>query len=223
MESSIFDQVYRHVEAVDKKYSKVMNSRESIKLTTIKPSGTLSLLAGVTPGCHPAFAEYYIRRIRFAADDSLIDILRSSGHHVEPLIRFDGTRDVGTMVVDFPVKTPEGTILKDEISAVEQIDYAMFYQRHWSDNSVSVTVYYQEEELPDIHSKLKTIYNDEVKTLSFLLHTGHGFKQAPMEEINEAKYNEMVSKCSPITNIKDDQARDTVDSLECSGGSCPIK
>jgi hypothetical protein len=223
MEPHVFDTIYRHVEETDRRYSKILGVDESIKLTTVKPSGTLSLLPGVTPGVHPAFSDYYIRRIRFASDDPLVPLLKENGYHIEPRRTLEGGLDFKTMVAEFPVATPPGTVLADEISAVEQLEYASFLQTYWSDNSVSVTVYYSEEELPDIRSWLTKNYNDGVKSVSFLLRSGHGFKQAPLEAIPQARYNELIASTKTITRVDDREQRDLADGLECAGGFCPIK
>ena len=219
----IFNSVYKHLEKLDKEYSKIMGVPESIKMCTCKPSGTLSLLAGCTPGVHPAFAPYYIRRIRMASSDPIVAICRTHGYPVEPQKNFDGTFNRDTMIVSFPIKTPEGTICAKDLSAVQQMEWATWLQTHWSDNSVSVTVYYKKEELPEIKKWLSENYDDRVKTMSFLLHSDHGFMQAPMEEITEAQYNEMVAKVKPITKIVDDKVASLKDSLECTSGACPIK
>lgn len=222
-DEKIFDNVYRHVEETDKKYSKALGVGTSIKLSTVKPSGTLSLLPGVTPGVHPAYSKFYIRRIRMASSDPLVDICREHGYHVEPVRQFDGSNDHNTMVVSFPIKTPDTAILAQEVSAVEQIEWQNWLQTHWADNSVSVTVYYRQEELPEVQAWLKENYNSKVKTISFLLHSGHGFAQAPMEEISQEVYEAMSAKTRPISDLHDDDSRSFADSLECAGGSCPVK
>ena len=219
----VFDSAYKHIEAMDEEYSKVLGCSRSIKLTTVKPSGTVSLLPGVTPGVHPAYSHHYIRRIRMASDDKLVDICRKHGYHVEPQIRMDGSRDMDTMVVSFPIHVPEGTVVAKDVSAAKQLDYAKFLQRHWSDNSVSVTVYYKKEELPEIKSWLAQNYDEHVKTVSFLLHSGHGFVQAPYEEISAEDYAKFMGVVAPITSINDEKSVGLKESLECAGGACPIK
>jgi len=222
-DSDAFDAVYKHLEQVDEKYSNVLGCGRSVKLTTVKPSGTVSLMPGVTPGVHPAYAEHYIRRIRMASNDPLIDVCRAHGHLVEPQVRLDGSRDMDTMVVSFPVKVPKGTIVAKDVSAVKQLEYARFLQRHWSDNSVSVTVYYRKEELPEIKAWLKDNYDKHVKTVSFLLHSEHGFEQAPYEEIDAEEYKRMSSSVKRIRSIHDENSMSLAESLECEGGMCPVK
>lgn len=215
-----FEEVYRALEALDIEYSRELGVQPSIKLTSEKPDGTTALLAGVSPGVHPTYAEYYVRRIRFAANDPLVELCRSKGYHIEPVVRFDGTFDHGTMVISFPVKAPKNAILAKDISAIKQLDAAKWLQRHWADNSVSVTVYYKKEELQDIKAWLAENWK-EMKTASFLLHSEHGFKQAPMEEITKQQYEEL-SKVQPITSL-DDKGEFEMESVECAGGFCPIK
>lgn len=103
----------------------------SIKLTTAKPSGTLSLLAGVTPGVHPAIFEHFVRRMRISSDNPLVELCRSKGYHVEHQIGFDGTADPKTSVVSFPCKYPKGTTLAENVSAVKQLEIVRRVQNEW--------------------------------------------------------------------------------------------
>ena len=218
----IFDAVYDHLEATDREYSKTLRTGESIKLTTVKPSGTSSLLPGVPPGVHPEFADHYIRRITFSADNPLVDVAREHGFNVEPKQNQDGSKDYSSMIVDFPVKAREGSIKEHQLSAVDQLDNQLFLQTHWSDNSVSMTCYYKPEELPEIQDWLGEHYTDHVKTAAFLRHAGHGFVQAPYEAITADEYAEMAARTVPITRIADCSEAET-GSLECASGACPTK
>ena len=218
-----FTKVYKHLEKLDSEYSRELGLNKSIKMTTVKPSGTVSLFPQVTPGVHPAFAPYYIRRIRMAANDPLVDVCMEYGYKAEPVIQIDGSRDMNTMVVEFPVKMPEGTLCAKDVTAVQQLEHQKFLQTYWSDNSVSVTVYYKPEELSQIKEWLSNNYDNGVKAVSFLLHKGHGFKQAPYEEITKEQYKEIVGKVKPITKLNDKEVMSFKDSLECSSGACPVK
>lgn len=211
---------YTQLREYDKKYSEDKGFPTSIKLTTVKPSGTLSLLPGVTPGCHPAYAQYMIRRIRIAADHPLVNVCREHGYPVEYQQNFDGSEDHSTIVVSFPFAYPEGTKLAKEMTAIDQLETVKWLQEVWSDNSVSCTVYYRKEELPEIRKYLAKNYKNNHKSLSFLLHSDHGFKQAPYEEITKEQYEELVSKTRLITKI-DEAQFDGGD--ECAGGACPVK
>lgn len=188
----------------------------------VQSHNTLSLLAGVTPGVHPGFSLHHIRRIRISSDSNLIPALRKAGYEIEPVRGFDGTLDHGTMVVSFPCRFPEGTVCAKDVSAIDQIKYIKRLQSEWSDNSVSCTVYYRKEELKAIREYLEENYENEIKTISFLLHNDHGFDQAPLEEIDEAGYNRMVKAITDIdaVTIKEE---DVDVGEECAGGACPIK
>ena len=213
---------YTFLRTYDKTYSKNHNFPESIKLTTIKPSGTLSLLAGVTPGVHPNPAgPYYNRTVRMSSDSSLVDLCRKNGYKVEPSIGFDGTLSNTTMVVTFPCKLPETTPVAANYTFKEQLDMVRRMQKEWSDNSVSCTVYYKKEDLPSIKQYLEDHFAHEMKTVSFLLYSGHGFIQAPYETISKEQYELDIQNIKPINEITIKETDFEVD--ECATGACPIK
>lgn len=211
---------YEALREFDKKYSEAHGFNASVKLTTVKPSGTLSLLPGVTPGCHPGYSQYMIRRVRIAANHPLVDVCRQHGYDIEYQRNFDGSEDRSTMVVSFPFAYPEGTKLAKEMSAINQLETVKWLQEVWSDNSVSCTVYYKKEELPDIKKYLKKHYKNGHKSLSFLLHSEHGFQQAPLEEISKERYDEMVARTTLITST-DDASMEFGD--DCATGACPVR
>lgn len=213
---------YAAIREEDKIYSKALGVPESIKVTTVKPSGTLSLLGDVTAGIHPAYSKFYIRRVRFASNDPLIPVLKEAGHKVEPVVKFDGSFDHNTLVAEFPCRTPDGTPVADEDwNTWKQLDVLKMVQKYWSDNSVSVTVYYKRDEIPKIKQWLKDNLK-EIKSISFLCHSEHGFKQAPYEAITETAYNELVNSVQAIDIDNIGTARD-IDVADCEGGVCPVK
>lgn len=213
---------YNALRDFDEYYSAGKGWNRSVKLTTVKPSGTLSLLAGVTPGVHPGYAPYFIRRIRMASNSSLVALCRENGYDVEYQRNFDGSEDKNTVVVSFPSRFPDGTVCAKDVTAIDQLNYVKELQANWSDNSVSCTVYYKKDELPTIKEWLKHNYNDNMKTVSFLLHNEHGFDQAPYEEISKEKYEELIAKVKPINSVEVKET-DLLDSMECTTGACPIK
>lgn len=220
-QKSWLDQLYVSLRNYDIAYSRTVGSTPSIKLTTVKPSGTLSLLAGVTPGAHPGIFQYFIRRIAISSSNPLVNLCRKHGFKSEFRLNFDGTYDTSTVVVEFPCKFPPGTRLAKACSAIDQLEDIRTLQTIWSDNSVSVTVYYRKEELDDIKRWLEKNYSSQVKAVSFLLHYDSGFKQMPYEEITREEYSRLVAQCVPITSGNIDLEDDYT--AECSKGVCPIK
>ena len=221
-QQSWLEETYKELREFDVHYSKEKGFPPSIKLTTVKPSGTLSLLSGVTPGAHPGYSHYHIRRIRMASDSALVQVCKQNGYKIEFQRNFDGSDDTNTVVVEFPCKFPENTIVSKDMKALEQLELVKKLQTEWSDNSVSVTIYYRKEELDGIKEWLNSNYNNNLKTVSFLLHSEHGFDQAPLEEIDRQKYEDMVKSVKPITNCEVNE-EDIKGSFECATGACPIK
>lgn len=218
---SWLDDCYIALRAFDRSWSKQRGWPESVKLTTIKPSGTLSLLGGATPGVHPAYSKYYMRTVRMSSDDKLVQICRDLGYHTEFLLNFDGTENRDTVVVYFPCETPDGAILADDMGVIKQLDMVKKLQDIWSDNAVSVTAYYSPDELESLKDWLKENYKNNIKSVSFLLRQKHGFKQAPYQEITEEAYILAKSKVKPLSNLN--ITGDALQGLECEGGACPIR
>lgn len=213
------DDCYVALRAFDAQWSKQRGWPRSIKLTTIKPSGTLSLLGGATPGVHPAYSQFYIRRVRMGSGDKLVKQCRDAGYHVEYVRDFDGKEKRDTVVVEFPCKTPEGAILAKDMPVLKQLDMVAKLQSIWSDNAVSVTAYYEPDELPALKAWMKENYEKKVKSVSFLLRDKHGFQQAPYEEIAEAQYLEKIAHVKPLVQI----SGGVLDGVECAGGACPVR
>ena len=220
-QKSWLSETYPKLRAYDDEYSAANGFNKSIKLTTVKPSGTLSLLPGVTPGAHPAYARFMVRRIRISANHSLVQTCRDHGYPVEYQQNFDGSMDHSTVVVSFPFRHSDNAILAKDVTAIQQLETVKWLQTVWSDNSVSCTIYYKKEELPEIRKYLKKNYKTNHKSLSFLLHSDHGFKQAPLEEITEDQYNALVASTQLITEIGEGNIG--LDDAECSTGACPIR
>ena len=219
-QKSWLKEVYGMLREFDADYSAENGFPESIKITTVKPSGTLSLLPGVTPGAHPAYARYMIRRIRIASNHPLVQVCKDHGYHVEYQQNFDGSEDFSTVVVSFPFSHPETAQLAKDMTAIDQLEVVKWLQEVWSDNSVSCTIYYRKEELPDIRKYLKKHYKNNHKSLSFLLHSEHGFKQAPLEEITKEEYEQMVANTRLISQI--DEANIGLED-DCASGACPVR
>lgn len=214
---------YEWLRAYDKKYSELNGFPESIKLTTSKPDGTQGLLPGVTPGCmpSPAPSKYYFRTVRMSSNSPLVELCRNSGYTIEQNLNFDGSTDPNTMVVYFPCKLRDGAPDSSQFTWREQLDTIRRVQSEWSDNSVSCTIYYDKEDIPEIKEYLNKHLRNEIKTVSFMLRFGHGFKQAPYQPLTKEQYEIEVAKVKPITSVE--VKEDDFQTDECFSGQCPIK
>lgn len=184
---------YGYIQELDKIYSDWMCVPRSIKTTSVKPSGTVSLLAGVSPGIHYPHSEYYIRRIRLASNSLLLQPLLDAGYEVENSAygATDEERSA-TKVVSFPIKQENFAKSKFNVSIWEQIKNVADYQHWWSDNAVSATVTFKEDEKDSIVDVLES-YENSLKAISFLPLETNGYAQLPYEEITKERYGEMVS------------------------------
>lgn len=217
------DDAYKALRNFDLAWSEQIGVNPSIKLTTVKPSGTLSLLAGVTPGIHPAYAKFYIRRIRMGSNDPLVNYCRNKGYDVQFDVGIDGKENHAICVVSFPCVSPEHAVLAEDLTAIDQLEWVVKAQSIWADNNVSVTVYYRKEELEQIKEWMSSNYKNKVKSVSFLLHNDHGFAMAPYEKISEDEYKKMKNRIKNESVFIDTINNLSIDSLECEGGACPIK
>lgn len=220
---SWLSKVYEYLKDYDKKYSKERGWSPSVRLTTVQPSGTLSLLPGVTPGIHPAFAPYYIRRVRFSSVDPLVSACKKRGYKVVWDVGLDGREDHTRYVVEFPCESPKGSVLASQMSAIEQLEWVKAMQTEWADNAVSVTVYYRKEELPQIKEWLSKYYDNSIKSVSFLLHVDHNFPLPPYEEISEEKYRELIANIDFSVPLQETATNFEIDLDNCATGACPIK
>jgi len=209
------DRGYEYVRELDQTYSDWLCVPRSVRMTSIKPSGTVSLLNGSTPGIHFSEAEYYIRRIRFSTDSELLVPLKESGYKIEK-----DAYSPNTMVVEFPVREPFFSKGKVSVSLWEQLEIAAQYQHYWADNSVSITVTFNEQEGEHIKDALE-MYETRLKAVSFLRYDNTGYKQAPYEPITQEEYEATVKNITPLTRV--DINEGGVGSKYCTNDVCEIK
>ena len=164
-----------------------------------------------------------ITEATFAANDKLVDVIREHGYNIEPKINIDGSRNYDQLVVDFPCKVPATARVASNYSAIQQLEDQLFLQTYWADNSVSMTCTYRSEELSAIRQWLSDNYSSSVKCASFLLHSDHGFQQAPYEEITEQQYYALAGQFRPIIQTTDTQQLELAESVECGSGGCPTR
>lgn len=202
----------------DRIYSQWLGCTESIRRTSVKPSGTVSLVAGVTPGVHFNVAgRYHIRRMNIPADSPLMDAVHAAGYAIEP-----SAYSKDTMSVSFPVDAGEGVRSESEVSMWEQLDLVKLVQRHWADNAVSATIKFdrKRDSVADIKRALET-YQHSLKGISFLPLEDHGYAQAPYESISAEQYGAMAGKIKSlrIDNVVGAKQAD----LYCEGDACSIE
>jgi ribonucleoside-triphosphate reductase len=228
--------IYVQLRDFDIAYSRAHGWPVSKKLTTVKPSGTLSLLPGVTAGWHPAYAEYYLKRMRFPAEHPLVEEARRRGYHVEQREshEVDGegnayyAPDYTTVIVDFPVTHGKDAITAEHMTITQKLECVARLQRDWSDNAVSGTVIYRKEELAEIRAWLKAHWT-EFKTISFMLMSGHGFHQAPWTKITREEYDRRCARIlrpfgtGAVENLPESVESEVDASFECIGASCPVR
>jgi len=206
---------YKYLKELDSKYSDWLTTPKSIKMTSIKPSGSVSLLPGVTPGIHYPHSEYYIRRIRFNENSDLLPLLKDVGYQIHK-----DKYSPHTQVVEFPIQEDFFNRGKMDVSMWEQLENAAAYQRYWADNQVSITVTFKQKEAKDIKVALE-MFEDKLKGVAFLPLNEHGYEQAPYEEITKEKYLEMKSKLKPLnlSTVKSEALGERF----CDADFCEIK
>lgn len=209
---------YEALKEYDRVYSNWMAIPRSIRITTNKPSGSISLLNGSTPGIHYPESRFYIRRLRIGNHSDLVKPLQKAGYIVEPAV---GQED-STLVVEIPVDVGEGIRPLHDVSMWEQLEMAAFMSEHWADNAVSVTVTFDPKtEGSDIERAIN-YFQYKLKSVSFLPRTKQGaYSQMPYEAIDEETYKNMLSKLKKLNlgSIKDEEA--TVERF-CNTDTCSI-
>lgn len=208
------DAGFQEIKRWDSIYADWLCIQKSIKVTSVKPSGSVSLLAGATPGIHYPEAGTYWRTVRVAKDSVLVKILSDAGYRIEPSI----TDKDRTVVVYFGV-TDERVKAVDEAGIWQQMANATDYQRYWADNQVSCTIKFKQNEAKEI-SKVLEVYEDQTKGISFLPHTGHNYPQAPYipctkEEVDE--YNKGIRDADYSEFINE-----ALGSKFCDGDNCEL-
>jgi len=215
------DEGYNVVKDYDRSYSEWLGIRESIKMTTVKPSGTVSILAGESPGVHWSVGgKHFLRAIRFANSDPMLPLFKMAMYRVEPASE-DPT---GTSVVFFPVKS-DAVRSEKEVSIYEKIDLAATAQYEWSDNSVSVTVSFDPKTEKNHVKHALHMYDGKLKTVSFLPSGNHTYAQMPYTQITEAEYEEARLTLFPIdfSGVYAGMAMDAVGEAYCVTDACEVK
>jgi ribonucleoside-triphosphate reductase len=197
---------------------------ESAAITCVKPSGTVSQLVGVSSGMHAWHSPYYIRTVRGSKGDPISTFLKEVGIPVED----DVMKPNDTYVFSFPVKAPEGAIVRNDLTAIEHLNIWLVYQRAWCEHKPSITVSVKEDEWMDVGAWVYKNF-DEVSGISFLPHSDHSYKQAPYQEVDKAEYDALVVRMPKDIRWEDLSFYETEDgtstnaTLACSSdGNCEL-
>jgi adenosylcobalamin-dependent ribonucleoside-triphosphate reductase len=213
---------YKTVTRYDNIYSEWLGIRESIKMTTVKPSGTVSILAGESPGVHwTPGGKFFNRAIRFSNEDPMLPLFKMANYRVEPASESPDT----TSVVFFPIKS-SATRSEKDVTIFEKIALAAAAQRYWSDNSVSVTVSFNAETEKQHVGTVLHMYDGQLKTVSFLPSGNDTYPQMPYTQITEEEYvQEGEMKLFPIdfSGVYAGMAADAIGESYCTTDACEIK
>ena len=216
------DSGYKTIQQYDEVYSEWLGVRQSIKTTTIKPSGTVSILAGESPGVHwTPGGKYFNRAIRFSNEDPMLPLFIMANYRVEPASESPDT----TSVVFFPIKSDAKRSEKD-VSIYEKMSLAAVAQRHWSDNSVSVTISFDSEKEADAVGTVLHMYDGQLKTVSFLPSGNFTYPQMPYTQITEDDYEkDGTNKLFPIdfSGVYAGLGVEAIGEAYCTTDACEIK
>lgn len=213
---SWFDQAYAYTDVLDETYSGWFGVARSIKRTSVKPSGTVSLLNGSWPGVHAAKFRFGYRTMRAGKNDRIVQPLRDAGYRVEPDF-YDDTEQ--RVVIYFPVEEPEAKRTSADLSIWEQMANLAALQEVWADNMVSCTVEFSPNEADQLVPVLEA-YEGKIKAVSFLPRDDHGYLQAPYIKCSEAEYRAAVAQLRPVDWSRA-RGHDVTDAY-CDGDKCLI-
>jgi ribonucleoside-triphosphate reductase (thioredoxin) len=215
------DEGYKTVKSYDNTYSEWLGIRESIKMTTVKPSGTVSILAGESPGVHwTPGGKHFLRAIRFSNEDPMLPLFKMANYRIEPASESPDS----TSVVFFPI---ESNAVRSEksVSIFEKTAIAATAQRYWSDNSVSVTVSFDSEKEAEHVGTVLHMYDGQLKTVSFLPMGNFTYPQMPYTQITKEEYEESKMSLFPIdfTGVYAGMASDAIGDAYCTTDACEVK
>jgi adenosylcobalamin-dependent ribonucleoside-triphosphate reductase len=215
------DEGYQKIRHYDHKYSEWLCVRESVRVTTVKPSGSVSLLSGATPGVHwgPG-GEFYLRAIRFGNTDPMLHLFKAAGYKIE-----EDLVSANTSVVYFPVASGHKRAEK-QVSLFEKIGLAATAQKYWSDNGVSVTLSFDKETEKQFVAPALNMYEGQLKAVSFLPMGNKTYPQQPYSEISREEYNAYVGTIGKIDWSAIYDGKDNLDAESekyCSTDACEIK
>ncbi len=206
----------------NEKWAAKLGINQSAAITCVKPSGTVSQLVDSASGIHPRFSEHYIRRVRSDKKDPLAQFMQTAGFPVE-----QDLMSQASLVFSFPVKSPEGCTTVKQVGAMEQLKLWKAYQNHWCEHKPSITVYYTDDEFLEVAQWIWDNF-DLCSGISLLPYSDHVYQQAPYEDIDADKYEELLAampvnvEWSALEQFEQDDNTTGSQELACVGGACEI-
>jgi len=221
----ILEKLRKEAIRANKIYSKKFGINESTCITAVKPSGTLSQIVDSSSGMHPRHSEYYIRRIRIASNDPLFKMVKEHGISYYPEVG-QSKLDANTFVLEFPVKAPNNGIFKNDLTALEQLEYWRKVKKSYTEHNPSVTISVGDDEWIGVSNWVYENW-ELVGGLSFLPRDNHVYQLAPYEAIDKKRYEEMKEKLgeidfSKIVLFEKEDATEVKKELACVSGICEI-
>lgn len=209
-----------HAIAVNKEWADKLGINQSVAITTVKPSGTVSQLVDSASGKHERYSQYYIRTVRADKKDPLAQLMRKQGFPVEDC----ANKPESTDVFSFPVKAPEGSIFRNDRTAIQQLEHYLMFQKHWSEHNVSNTIYVKEHEWLAVGNWVYQNFN-HLAGVSFLPHSDHSYQQAPYTECSQEEYEALLTKMpnfdwKELAEFERDDATVNTRELACTAGVC---
>jgi len=205
----------------NKKYAKLLEVPESASITCVKPSGTVSQLVDSASGIHSRHSDYYIRTVRIDKKDALYEFLKGKGVAVED----EAYHPDSTAVFSFPIKSPRGSVTRNDRTAIKELETWLIYQRHFCEHKPSVTINVRDHEWMEVGAWVYKHF-DEISGISFLPHSDHSYVQAPYQDINKEQYREAVANTPQLIEfeelIEEDDNTESSQTLACTGNSCEI-
>jgi len=206
----------------NKKWAEKLGINQSVAITCVKPSGTVSQLCDSASGIHPRFSKHYIRRVRSDTKDPLAEFMTASGFPVE-----QDLMSPASLVYSFPIKSPTGSTTVNQVGAMQQLTLWKLYQNHWCEHKPSITVYYTDDEFLQV---AQWIWNnfDICSGISLLPYSDHVYQQAPYEEIDAVQYKKLVAEMptdvdwNDLQNFEQEDNTTGSQELACVGGACEI-
>ena len=217
------EKVRKEVVSVNKDWSEMLGITQATATTAIKPSGTVSQLVDSASGIHTRHNDYYFRRVRADAKDPIAQLMEDQGIPCEP----DVMKPNSVKVFTFPMKAPDGAVLRNDRTAIEQLELWLTYQRHYCEHKPSVTVSVREHEWMQVGAWVYEHF-DEVSGVSFLPHSDHSYQQAPYEDCSKKEYNELAKKMPKSVDWELISQYELTDmtvgtkTLACTGSVCEL-